>query len=114
VIINFLMRVVLAARFSVVLGAKWRDIALFKDLGKVTLASGVAGLVCLLVHSMIAAGGMRPFFVLVICGVVFMAMYLPAILLLRIPTSDEWGKLRSGAGRLQQFVYLRRSADSVP
>jgi O-antigen/teichoic acid export membrane protein len=114
VIVNFLMRVVLAARFSIVLGAKWRDIALFKDLGKVALASGVAGLVAFLVHSMIATSGMRPFFVLVICGSVFMAVYLPAILLLRIPTSDEWDKVRSGVGRLQQFVYLRRSADSVP
>jgi hypothetical protein len=45
---------------------------------------------------------------------VFMAVYLPAIVLLRIPTSDEWEKLRGGVGRLQQFVYLRRSADSVP
>jgi len=114
VVINFLMRVVLAARFSLVLGAKWRDIALFKDLGKVALASGVAGLVSFLVHSIIATSGMRPFFVLVICGTVFMAVYLPAILLLRIPTSDEWDKVRSGVGRLQQFVYLRRSADSVP
>jgi len=114
VVVNFLMRVVLAGRFSLVLGAKWRDIALFKDLGKVALASGVAGLVCFLVHSMIASTGARPFFVLVICGSVFMAVYLPAIVLLRIPTSDEWDKLRSGVGRLQQFVYLRRSADSVP
>ena len=114
VIVNFLLRVVLAGRFSVVLGAKWRDVALFKDVGKVALASGVAGLVCLLVHSIVVAGGARPFFVLLICGVVFMAVYLPAIVLLRIPTSDEWDKLRLGVGRLQRVVYLRRSADSVP
>ena len=114
VIVNFVLRVVLAGKFSLVLGAKWRDIALFKDLGKVALASGVAGLVCLLVHSISVASGARPFFVLVICGSVFMAVYLPAIVLLRIPTSDEWDKLRSGVGRLQQFAFLRRSADSVP
>jgi hypothetical protein len=63
---------------------------------------------------MVTASGTRPFFVLVICGAVFMAVYLPAVLLLRIPTSDEWDKMRSGVGRLQQFVYFRRSADSVP
>lgn len=114
VVVNFLMRIVLAGRFSLVLGAKWRDISLFKDLGKVTVAACVAALVCFLVHSMVTASGTRPFFVLVICGAAFMAVYLPAVLLLRIPTSDEWDKMRSGVGRLQQFVYFRRSADSVP
>jgi hypothetical protein len=112
--VNFLMRIVLAARFSRVLGAKWRDVALFKDLGKVALASGVAALVTFLVHSMVTASATRPFYVLVICGAVFCAVYVPAIVLLRIPTSDEWDKLRLGVGRLQRVVYLRRSADSVP
>src|SRR5690242_15943512 len=37
VVVNFVLRIVLAARFSVVLGAKWRDVALFKDVGKVAL-----------------------------------------------------------------------------
>jgi O-antigen/teichoic acid export membrane protein len=114
VVVQCLLRVVLAARFSVVLGAKWRDLSLFKDVGKVAVASGVAGLVCLLVHSVATASGTRPFWVVMICGAVFVAVYVPAVLLLRIPTSDEWDKMRSGAGRLQQFVYLRRSADSVP
>jgi len=114
VAVNFVLRIVLAARFSVVLGAKWRDIALFKDLGKVTVASAVAAVVSYFVHSVVIANHIRPFFVLVVCGLVFMAVYLPAVLLLRIPTSDEWDKVRSGVGRLQQFVYLRRSADSVP
>ena len=114
VIVNFVLRVVLAGRFSVVLGAKWRDLSLFKDLGKVAVASVVAALVCFLVHSMVVASGTRPFIVLVICGAVFCAVYLPAVLLLRIPTSDEWDKIRLGVGRLQRVVYLRRSADSVP
>ena len=114
VIVNFLLRIVLAARFSVVLGAKWRDIALFKDVGKVAVAAAVAGLLSFLVHSVITANGMRPFIVLLISGAVFCAVYLPAIVLLRIPTSDEWDMLRLGVGRLQRVVYLRRSADSVP
>jgi O-antigen/teichoic acid export membrane protein len=114
VVVNFVLRIVLAARFSVVLGAKWRDVALFKDVGKVALAAAVAGLLSFLVHSVITANGTRPFIVLVISGAVFCAVYLPAIVLLRIPTSDEWDKLRLGVGRIQRVVYLRRSADSVP
>src|ERR1043166_8843885 len=62
VVVNFLMRIVLAGRFSRVLGAKWRDISLFKDLGKVVVASGLAALVCFLVDSMVGARNTRPFY----------------------------------------------------
>jgi hypothetical protein len=37
-------------------------------------------------------------------------VYLPAILLLGVPTDDEREKVRRGAER---FVYLRRSANSL-
>jgi O-antigen/teichoic acid export membrane protein len=113
VLINFLLRVVLAARFSRVLGAGFRDLLLLKDVVKVAIASIVAGVVCLFVHSMLIASGARPFVILVVCSAVFASIYLPAILLLRVPTSDEREKVRRGVGRLQQFVYLRRSANSV-
>jgi hypothetical protein len=101
--INFLLRVVLAARFSRVLGVKLRDGLLFKDVGKVAVASAVAGLLCLFVRSLMIASGTRPFIVLVVCGATFVAVYLPAILLLRVPTSDEREKMRRGVERLQQF-----------
>ena len=113
VMINFLLRIVLAARFSRVLGAGFRDLLLLKDVAKVAVASVVAGVACLFVHSMMIAGGARPFWILVVCSAVFASIYLPAILLLRVPTSDEREKVRRGVGRLQQFVYLRRSANSV-
>ena len=110
VIINFLLRVVLAARFSRVVGASVRDLLLLKDVGKIAVASVVAGLLCLFVHSMLVANGTRPFIVLVVCGAAFTAVYVPAILLLHVPTSDEWEKVRRG---IERFGYLRRSANSV-
>ena len=110
VAINFLLRVVLAARFSRVLGAGLRDLLLLKDVGKIAVASVVAGLLCLFVRSMLIANGARPFIVLAICGATFAAVYLPAILLLHVPTSDEREKVRRG---VERFVYLRRSANSV-
>ena len=103
VAINFLLRVVLAARFSRVIGAGARDLLLLKDVGKIAVASAVAGLLCLFVRSLLIASGTRPFIVLVVCGVVFAAVYLPAILLLGVPTSDEREKVRRGVERLQQF-----------
>lgn len=110
VAINFVLRVVLAARFSRVLGAGVRDLLLLKDVGKIAAASIVAGLLCLFVRSMLIASGTRPIIVLVVCGATFAVVYLPAILLLHVPTSDEREKVRRG---VERFVYLRRSANSV-
>ena len=110
VVINFLLRVVLAARFSRVIGAGVRDLLLLKDVGKIAVASAVAGVLCLFVHSLMVASGTRPFIVLVVCSVVFAAVYLPAVLLLRVPTSDEREQVRRG---VERFVYLRRSANTV-
>jgi hypothetical protein len=109
-VINFLLRVVLAVKFSRVLGASVRDLLLFKDVGKIIVASAVAGVLCLFVHSLLIASGTRPFIVLVVCGATFVAVYLPAILLLGVPTDDEREKVRRG---VERFVYLRRSANSV-
>ena len=110
VVINFLLRVVLAARFSRVLDAGVRDLLLLKDVGKIAVASVVAGLLCLLVRSLMIASGTRPFFILVACSLAFAAVYVPVILLLGVPTSDEREKVRRG---VERFVYLRRSANSV-
>jgi O-antigen/teichoic acid export membrane protein len=111
--INLLLRVGLLAKFGRVLGVKLRDLLLLKDVGKVGVASVVAGLFCLLVRSLLLARGARPFFVLVVCSTAFAAVYLSAILLLGVPTVDERHKVRRGVARLQQFIFLGRSADSV-
>jgi O-antigen/teichoic acid export membrane protein len=104
VIINFLLRVVLAARFSRVLGANLADLLLFKDVGKLALASVFAGLLCLVVRSLALGNGYRPLVTLIICAGTFAAAYVPAVLLLRVPTSEERDKVRRGVERLQRFV----------
>lgn len=108
--INLLLRATLALRFSRVLGTNRRDLLLLKDVGKLAVASAAAGVVCLLVHSLMLANNARPLFILIACSAAFAAVYLPAMLLLRVPTSDEREKVRRGVERLQQFVYLRRYA----
>src|SRR5688572_9178694 len=111
VVINFILRLVLAARFSRVLGATLRDLTLFKDVGKLAMASAVVGLLCLFVRSLLIAGGFGPLMILTICFVVFAALYLTAILMMGIPTRDERLKVRRGVERLQQFVYVGGSAN---
>ena len=113
VIINLLLRVVLAAKFIRVLEVKISDLMLFKDVGKLMLASTVGGIAALIVRSLILSNGARPFAVLLICGSAFVLTYLTIVVLLRVPTDDEREKVRRGVGRLQQFVFPPRSADSV-
>jgi O-antigen/teichoic acid export membrane protein len=108
--INLLLRVVLAVRFSRVLGTNRRDFLLLKDVLKLAVASAAAGVVCLLIHSLMLANTARPIFILIACGAAFAAVYLPAMLLLRVPTSDEREKVRRGVERLHEVVYLRRYA----
>jgi hypothetical protein len=86
------------------------DLLLLKDVGKLAVAAVAAGIVCLLVRSLMMTSNPRPLFVLIACAGSFAAVYLPAMLLLRVPTSDEREKVRRGVERLQQFVYLRRYA----
>jgi O-antigen/teichoic acid export membrane protein len=108
--VNSLLRAVLAVRFGHVLGVNRHDLLLLKDVGKLAVAAVAAGIVCLLVRSLMMTSNPRPLFVLIACAGSFAAVYLPAMLLLRVPTSDEREKVRRGVERLQQFVYLRRYA----
>ena len=110
VAVNFILRGLLLVRFSQVLGMKLTDLWLLLDVAKVALAAAVAGLFSLFVRSMIV-GGATSLMVMSVCFLVFAAIYLPAIMLLRVPTPDEREKVRGSISRLHQFAQLRRSAD---
>ena len=110
VAVNFILRGLLLVRFSQVLGMKLTDLWLLLNVAKVALAAAVAGLFSLFVRSMIV-GGATSLMVMSVCFLVFAAIYLPAIMLLRVPTPDEREKVRGSISRLHQFAQLRRSAD---
>jgi O-antigen/teichoic acid export membrane protein len=105
VAMNFVLRVVLVFRFSKVLGAKLSDLRLFKDVGKVGIASAVAGVLCLMVRSMIMTNQARALTVLAGCFLVFASVYVGVILMLGVATNDEREKMRRGFERLHQLVY---------
>jgi O-antigen/teichoic acid export membrane protein len=102
---NFILRLVLVLRFSEVLGAKLRDLKLFKDVGKVAIASAVAGVLCFGVRSLIMVNYSSPLLILAGCFIVFASIYLGVILMLGVATDDERDKVRRGFARLQRFVY---------
>lgn len=94
--ISVVGRVVMALRFSRVLGAKLRDLKLFADVGKVALAAGVAGVLCFFMRSLIISGNPRPAVILTVCFIVFTVVYAACVLLFGIATNDEREKVRSG------------------
>jgi hypothetical protein len=99
VIVALSERVITIVRFSRILGASWSDLALAVDIGKTALAAGTAALVTAFVRTHIL--GYKPFFILLICGSVFAAVYVAGVLLLGIPSPDE---RRIARNRLMVFV----------
>lgn len=113
VVVNLVLRTVLAAKLVGVLGVKLRDVLLLKDVGKLMLASIVAGVATLYVRSMMLLTTTRPFSVLLICFSVFALAYLATVLLLRVPTHYERYQAWRAVERLQQMVFMGRSTNPV-
>lgn len=104
VAINFLLRVLLAAKFSSVLELKLRDLVLLKDVGKLILASAIAAFFCVIVRSLVIGSGAGPLVIFSVCLTAFAAVYVPTMFLFGVPTSDERRKVRRGIERLLQFA----------
>ena len=103
--ITIVGRVAMAVRFSRVLGAQPRDLKLFKDVGKVAVASVLAGVLCFVVRKLIMSGYSSPLLILAGCCIVFASVYVGCILVFKVATFDEREKVRRGVERLQHFVY---------
>jgi O-antigen/teichoic acid export membrane protein len=106
---NLVERAVVAVRCGKVLGATRRDVPLFKDVGKLACAALCAALGTALLRSFVVEA-MPPFFALAVCGVVFMSIYLAAILLLGILSPDERGGVARAFLYLQRRTHWRRAA----
>src|SRR5215204_199477 len=104
VLVGVFERLALLVKFARVLGASRRDLPFFKDVVKIALAALAAACVAAVVRALLP--GVRPFFVLAACGASFGAVYLAAILLLKVVTEDEFEMVRARAARLQRRVYL--------
>jgi O-antigen/teichoic acid export membrane protein len=80
-------------RMCQVLGARWSDIRLLKDVGKVAIAAAAAGGFAALARMLIWQ--MKPFFVLAIGGIVLALAYVATVLALRIVTPEEMILIRA-------------------
>lgn len=110
VLTNLLERVVVAVRCGKALGMTWGQFALFKDVGKLACAAVVAAVLTALVRALVV-GALPPFFVLALCGMVFVAAYLACVWLFKILSPDERdGALRALRTVQRRTIHWRRAA----
>lgn len=110
VVIGVVERVALLIKFGRVLNVSRRDLVFLKDIGKFAIAAGLAAVATALVRTFLL--GLKPFIILVVCGIVFSLVYLSAILTLKIVTSEESDRIRGHLTQLQRRIYWKRTADS--
>jgi O-antigen/teichoic acid export membrane protein len=103
--VNVIERAVTLAKVGRVLHVRRQDLHLLKDIGKLSLAATVAGLMAMLVRtSLPAANG---FVRLLLCGAVLSVVYLASMQLLGVLTDAERRALRDRIGRLRNLFKTR-------
>jgi len=91
-------RAVTLARICRILGARWSDLRLVKDVGKIATAAAIAGCVAAGAHALMT--GWKPFFVLAAGSTVLTASYAVAVVVLRVATPEEIALIREKAMRV--------------
>ena len=87
VVVSILGRLATWIKIGTMLHIRWRDAALLKDVGKIAIAAAVSGIAIAFVR--LAFSGLQPLSMLIVCAAVFGVIFLAAILLLNIPTTNE-------------------------
>ena len=111
VLVNLVERLVIVFKMGRVVGLKWQDLRMLKDVWKISFAGIAAGLTALLIRSLMP--GARPFFVLLVSGIFFSVVYLALALALKVLTPDEREKIRGKLGSMRRFSSGKRIADPL-
>jgi O-antigen/teichoic acid export membrane protein len=111
VAVTLVERVVIAVRVGRILGMSWGDLGLFRDVAKLAVAAGVAGLITGTARHVLLGNGLReaPLAVLVISAGMFAFVHLGAVLLLRVLTPEEREAIRRWLTRRRQVLLWRRA-----
>jgi O-antigen/teichoic acid export membrane protein len=105
-----LERIVLAAKTGSILGMTRADLPLFKDVGKIGLATALGAAVTLPVHSALSWLGVFP--ILLLESAVFSSVYVAALFALGVVTREEVDALKSQMERARRRLPGR--AETVP
>jgi hypothetical protein len=106
---SLLITLILAFRLGRTLGVTWHDVVLLKDVGKLTVAAAAAGFLTAALR--LAILGARPLVVLLLCNLGFLAVYLAAVLLLGVLTTEERERIGCGMARLQSWIQGKLTPD---
>jgi O-antigen/teichoic acid export membrane protein len=90
-------RIVTAIHFGRLIGVRRQDVFLLKDIGKLAVASVIAGLATAVLRSFILSA--HPFVVLCACGALFGGVYATAVHFLGIVAEDEYDMIRRQIAR---------------
>jgi O-antigen/teichoic acid export membrane protein len=109
--VNTTERFVVGWRVRRILGVAWRDLALFKDVGKIAVCSIVAACAALALRT--ALSGIKPLYVLAACGAVFAVVYLVALVTLGVPATEEREAVLNRAARILRLAPARGAVDPL-
>jgi len=104
--VNVIDRLVIALRVKKILGLSSSDLPRLKGFGKVVLASILAGSVTFLAHAILYS--IKPLPAFVLCGFIFLMVYLASVLLLGVFTQDERAAALGQLVRLKSMFSTRR------
>jgi O-antigen/teichoic acid export membrane protein len=108
VVMNLIERLITFIKAARIVGAGRSDVLLLKDVGKIVIASALAGGVAFAVRAFL--GGSHPFLTLILCGAAFALAYLIFISLFGVLTSGEREKIRSHLSRFGLFGAKQTSS----
>jgi O-antigen/teichoic acid export membrane protein len=105
--INVIDRLIVAYKSARILEVGRRDLALFADIGKLAIASLLAGVVAMAVRSFVITG--RPIVILISCSTAFVIVYLVTIVILGTVTIRERESIRQSIVDLRQRPLWKRA-----
>jgi len=85
--VNIIGRAATWIKIGSILGIRWRDIALLKDVGKIALAATTAAVITAFVRAV--AHGLPLIGMLAVCAAVFGVVFSTGVVLLGLPTIEE-------------------------
>ncbi len=103
--ISFIERFVTAIKVGRVLQIKRGEFKLLKDVGKLAIASGFAGVLAAITRqSMLGASAL---WILLVCGIVFAAAYFASVMLFKVMTQSERKAIGYQLARLRYLLWKR-------
>ncbi len=109
VLVNGLERLLIGRLAIRIVGVRWHDLVLLKDVGKLAGAAVLASITVVPVRWLF--GTSEPIVVLGLSTLGYATGFLAAVLMLRVTTRDEWRLLWAMTGKLPPFTPSSQPAD---